>query len=110
MVTINFPDVSYAKTEMSLGGLRYKFIYYFNESDNRWRIDIIHDDEPVVSGLKVVESTSLIRSVSDPIYFNHGDLICIKSLQTNNEAGRNNVGVGKEFKVLYLTNEELNIG
>lgn len=107
MLRINFPIVSYAEQEISLGGFKYTFIYKYNDWDERWRIDIHKGSEVVVSGLKVLENSSLIKRNFSLPGFDHGDIICVRLQDDASPAGRDNIGLHKAYELIYLSNEEL---
>lgn len=109
MLRLNIPTVSYAKQEVSLGGFKYDFVYSYNEYDGRWRIDIYYNEELIVPGLAIMEDSSIIRFRYDVPEFSHGDLQCRKVLDTKESVGRNNLGIGKEYELIYFTNEELGL-
>jgi hypothetical protein len=103
---INVPDSANAESFVSLGGFNYKLFFNFNSSDQRYRIDISLNDKPVITGLKVVEDTPLIRKYNLPD-FDHGELYVLKLKDTDEPVGRNNFGIDKAYELIYVANSEL---
>ena len=103
---IPVPDTSFAENTFSLGGINYRFVFRFNDRDERWRIDIYINDDPVKLGIKVMEN-QLFLSRYRLEDFDHGDIGCFRVLETTEPVGRNNLGIDKAYELIYLTNEEI---
>lgn len=105
-VSIPTPNTANTKQSITLGGKEYEFTQKFNERDSRWRLSISLSGEVIISGIKLVENRRLLSRyiLSD---FDHGDLFCMRRKSTSEDVGRNNLGIGKEYELIYLTNEEL---
>ena len=106
MLQIPVPEISFSSTNLLLGGFEYTFIYSFNERDSRWRIDIFLQDEPVITGVKVVESQDLLSNY-ELEEFDHGSLFCLRVGASFDEVGRDNFGIDKNYQLIYFTNEEI---
>lgn len=105
-VSIPVPDYPNTQQTITLGGQTYDFLLQFNTRDSRWRLTIMLDEELVVAGIKLVENRRLLsRYILED--FNHGDLFCMRRKSTSDPVGRNNLGIGKEYELLYFSNEEL---
>ena len=105
-ISLPVPSVSWAITSITLGGLEYSFTYSFNERDNRWRFDVVLGGEVVISGVKVLENQSLLsRYILDD--FDHGDVYCVQVDEDEDPVGRNNLGIGLSYGLVYLTNAEI---
>lgn len=94
---------------VSLGGVAYNFVFNFNYFDDKWRISIYQNEEPVQLNMKVTEPKSLIRVRTTPVNFSHGDLQVHQRKTTSNPCGIDNFGIDKEYELLYFTNEELDL-
>lgn len=105
-LTIDTPEAAWAEQALTLAGKKYLFTYSFNGRDERWRIDISLDNEPVISGVKIMENQFLLDIYSLP-NFDHGDLVCVRFEEDGLPVGRNNLGLGKPYSLQYYTNEEL---
>ena len=106
MLLIPVPEVSNATLNLQLGGLEYTFIYSYNERDARWRFDLYLQDTPVITGVKIVES-QFFFSKYILSGFDHGDIACIRTGSSKDAASRDNVGIGKNYELVYFTNEEI---
>lgn len=100
------PDQAWSRQEVSLGGLDYTLIYSYNTRDERWRFDIYLEEVPVILGVKIMENQFFLENhiLSN---FNHGDIACIKVQDDGLPVGRNNLGQGKPYELVYFTNEEV---
>ena len=105
---IDTPDASNSTQFVTLGGLRYEFVYKFNDRDSRWRLSIALDGIDVKTGIKIMEDQSLLSRYVLPS-FDHGDILCIRLENDDNPVGRNNLGLNKSYSLVYFTNEELGI-
>ena len=105
-LSIPTPDSPNLKQNVTLGGVEYEFLTSFNSRDSGWRLSIFRESEVVILGVKIVENTRLLsRYILES--FNHGDLSCIRRKSTTDPVGRNNLGIGKEYELIYTSNEEL---
>jgi hypothetical protein len=103
---IPVPEAAYAENQFSLGGINYRFVFRFNDRDNRWRVDIYINEDPVKLGLKVIQNIPLLsRYLLDD--FTHGEIFCIKMKDTTEPVGRDNLGIGKSYELIYMTYQEL---
>lgn len=101
------PSAAWSSQDITLGGIKYTFTYAFNKRDNRWSLSI-HDSasNPVITGVKIMENSSLLaRYRLDG--FNHGDILCLRVLNTDDQVGRNNLGESLPYSLFYYTNDEL---
>lgn len=105
-VKIDCPETAYAGQEISFGGKTYEFTYSLNERDNRVRLDIIHDGEYIISGIKIMENQSLLKRY-DLVDFSHGDIYCIRFKEDGKGVTLDNLGINKAYELIYLTNEEI---
>jgi hypothetical protein len=106
MLFVPVPEISWSDIKLQLGGLEYTFTWSFNGRDLRWRFDLYLGEEPVITGVKIVESQSLLERYQLP-EFDHGDLYCVRVGASFDDVGRDNLGFGKNYQIVYLTNEEL---
>jgi hypothetical protein len=103
---INVPDSANTQSNVSLGGSNYLFDFTFNDRDGRYRLTISLNGESVISGLKLIENVIITQKYDLPD-FDHGELLLVKIKDTTDPAGRNNIGIGKAYELIYLSNEEL---
>ena len=105
-LSLPVPEVSFASTSITLGGIEYSITYSFNERDERWRMDILTDSEVVILGVKIMEEESLLGRYILPL-FTHGDIFCVRLKDDGKQVGRDNLGLGLPFDLVYLTNAEI---
>lgn len=110
------PEGGNTSQEVALGGITYTFKYTFNSTDERWRLDILLSGEPLISGMKVMETTDPLATVKFDVSltgkydipdFNHGELFCFNIKSTSEPVGIDNLGISKDYTITYLTNEEI---
>lgn len=106
MLTLPVPAQSWSTQDLTLGGLDYQFVYSFNERDERWRLSIYFEEEPVLLGLKLMENEFLLSNYITPT-FNHGDIGVLRVKNDGKPVGRDNLGQDKSYELTYLTNQEL---
>jgi hypothetical protein len=104
-LSIPTPKTSNSKQNITLNGVAYDFILSFNEKDSRWRLSIYLGDVPVILGVKLVENMKLFSRYILPD-FNHGNLVCVKRKSTTKPLGRDNLGIGQEYELIYVRNED----
>jgi hypothetical protein len=105
---INVPDNAWSEQSISLSGIDYRFVFYFNDRDSRWRLDIFSSETPVITGIKIMENQALVTANYYPDLFQHGELFCIRVKQDGLPVGRSNLGFNKAYEIMYLTVEEVN--
>ena len=105
---INIPNTSWSEQSVSLGGIEYQFVFSFNGRDERWRLSILRQGTSVKAGVKLMENQLLLNryTLTD---FDHGDLFCVRLKKDNLPVGRENLGFGKPYEIVYFTNEELGV-
>ena len=105
MIIIPTPAASYASHKISLAGKTYNFVFRFNSLMQRWMLDIYLNEVEVILGQGIIEGSPLFYA--EPIVnFEHGILIPVRNVNTTNPVGRDNLGIGKEYSLIYLTMEE----
>jgi hypothetical protein len=104
--SIPVPSQSLAKYRVPLNGLSYIFVFRFNGRDERWYFDLYSDEEELLKGgVKVMENQSLLKRYLIDNF--NGDIICEKVSQGDSFVGRDNLGIDKDYELVYYTQEEL---
>ena len=106
MIRLPVPKLSYSEVEVTLGGLSYTLTYRFNSRSERWKMDL-RDSE----GVYIKKGMTLMANTSPTIYlhlpdFNHGDLFTLPTSATRDPVGRDNIGIGDKFELLYASVSE----
>lgn len=105
-IKIPVPTTSWASSLVTLGGKEYDLTFSFNSYDQRWRFDLYQAGDPVILGVTIIESQSLLsKYILDD--FSHGDIYCVRFLDSIEPAGRDNLGFNKPYELVYLTNTEI---
>lgn len=103
---IPVPASSWSSQTITLGGKEYTFEYTYNTRDERWRLGIYYQGDAIITGLKIVENAPLLETYTLPD-FDHGDIYCVRIKDDGENVSRNNLGYGKSYELIYVTNEEL---
>lgn len=108
MLEINVPSTAWSTNSVSLGDILYRIDFRFNSTDERWRMDIYIEDDPVILGVKIMESQDLVAKYR-LAEFNHGDIFCIRRENDNLPVGRDNLGFNRPYGLFYFSNSELGL-
>lgn len=107
ILRIPVPKVSFATNSVSLGGQSYNFTFRFNERSNRWKLDIsTAEGEVVRNGLTLIEGVFPLSHLYTPNFL-HGVLSVQQTKDGTEPAGRDNLGIGKQYELLYFSVDEL---
>lgn len=104
-VSIEVPTSAWSEIDVPLNGELYTITYRFNDRDQRWRMDIRKEGVDIILGVKIVGQQSLLSMC--PLEGLSGDIQCHRNKKTTEGVGRDNLGVGKEYELLYFAPEEL---
>lgn len=107
-ISINIPDVAWAEQTLNLGGYTYDFVYSYNSRTRRVYVDIYYSGEIVEAGIPIMESGNFF-SGNRPTNFEHGDIYCVRFKADESPATLGNIGIGKNYELLYYTNSELGL-
>lgn len=101
---------SFGTNTTTLGGTEYDFRYEYNDRTKLWTLVILSNDVVVKAGITVMETQDLLGQYLLPD-FDHGTVMCLRLQNDNKRVGRNNLGIGKAYRLVYYTNQEIaNIG
>lgn len=103
MININIPDSAFSTTSVSLNGRLYELEFSFNDTTNSWYMGIYLQKVLIGASIKLLQNVPLLKFVK-PSQLS-GDLIVVMMQQTENTIGRDNLGVGKEYSLLYIPPE-----
>ena len=106
---INIPEQASAKHRLALGANSYVIVFRFNSKDKAWYFDLYSDSNALIKGgVKVMPDQSLLlRYLLDEF---DGDIVCQRVNNTVEELGRNNLGIGKDYELVYFSQEEIDGG
>lgn len=107
MRKISTPSISYATRKVSLNGETYNLTFRYNERTQRWKLDVASDDfVPIVNNLTLMEDEILNYHLTLP-ELGDGLFIVNKSRETSLPCGRDNLGLNKDYELLFSTSAEL---
>lgn len=110
MIKIPHSKTSYGSVKPSLSGLSYTFTYRYNTLSETWSLDIYLNDTPIINGETLTPYSFLFYGQPIP-NFTHGKLILLPNIDNARACGINNIGIGKEYTLYYISNEEYeNVG
>ena len=105
MIRLNVPNSTWSTSRVVLGDVLYEAVFRFNSRDERWRLDLYREGEPVIRGLKLMENAFLIsRHVIDN--WGGGDLFTIRIKNDNKPVTRDNLGLNRSYELIYFTQDE----
>jgi hypothetical protein len=102
-VKINIPDLAESETTVSLSGEKYVFRYHFSSLEQTYYLDIYYQDILVIAGLKLLAGVVITGKYDLPL-FDNGFLLVAKLKETSEKTNRNNIGIGKAYELIYITN------
>ena len=106
MLTIAIPDSADTSSQVSLGGELYDFRFSYNDIDRVYRLAIYKLQKKVITSIDLKTGALLLQKHTLPD-FDHGDLFLAKVKARKVPPERDNVGVGKDYELVYMTNTEL---
>lgn len=106
-LSLNVPSNPHTTYNVSLEGVKYFFTYRWNVRQEIWYLDVFTSNRiPIVIGAALLEATDLLRRVTS--YSPKGLLTIIKNSETTAKPNRFNIGVGKDYELIYFTESEVN--
>ena len=107
--SIQIPKQSNAKHRVALGSESYVLVFRFNSRDKGWYFDLYSNSNVLIKGgIKVMPNQSLLKRYILESF--SGDIVCIRINDTEENVGRNNLGIGKDYELVYFSPEELDGG
>lgn len=109
MLKIPVPDSANATIKVTLAGITYDFKFEYFEPPTRqgsYYLTILLDGVIIIAGLKLLENVAILKKYDIP-EFDHGQLIVLKLKDTSDPVGRDNLGFGKPYELIYISNNEL---
>ena len=105
-LNIEVPESANSSQYVNLGGYKYLIEYAYNNRDDSMRMSIYLDNIPVITGIKIMQNQRLLYRYN-LTEFNHGDIVCYKNKTTPINPTLGNIGIGKDYELIYFSNEEL---
>lgn len=102
MIKINIPDSAWSTARMSLGEDLYEVEFKYNSRDERWRISLFYQGEPVIRGLKLMENFPLTYRYVLDNWQKDNDFYAVRVKQDGLMVGRDNTGIGKSYELVFV--------
>jgi hypothetical protein len=106
MATILIPnvvDAAYSSQKLRLEGRDYRFDFAYNQREDRWYLSIYDDeDDPLVTGLKIITSFPLLRRYQADPRVPPGELMAISLTGDDSPPGFSDFGVGRRVELTYF--------
>ena len=108
-VSIDVPSHPYSFIKTNLSGFAYELIITENSRSGRLSMAIVSNNEIIIRNVTLIEGgEALLQNYRLP-GFDHGDLFCVRINKTKDPIKLGNIGVGKDYELVYMTNEELGL-
>jgi len=99
------PDYSFTGMTIPLGGRTYTLNYRYNRRSDRWKLDIVDNDEDyLVKGLTLVEDFS--PDLHHRNVLSDGFLYVLPTTDEVQRCGRKTLGIGRDLTLVYVPFEE----
>lgn len=109
MFEIRVPNNKDATQRLSLEGNTYFFRTYFNSRKQGWTFDLTDSEgNEIVMGVAIAPNQNLTYryEIGNPL---EGDFVCLRLSNTEQPIGRSNLGFNKDYTILFMTPEELDL-
>lgn len=106
MLRLPVPDSSNATVPITLGGMLYDFVFELNAIDKVLRMSIYYQSRLIIGSLDLKTGALLLKKHALPD-FDHGDLLLFRVKKTSQPPTKGNIGIDREYELLYLTTEDL---
>ena len=100
VLLIDIPDNPDISRSITLQDTVFVFVFQFVKSISRWKLDIYKDEELLIAGLCLVENVPI--TFKNVIPYLRGELILFRYNSTTLPAGRDNVGLDKDYILTYI--------
>jgi len=105
MIKIPAPQGAFSSSKVALAGVSYDFTFRYNSYAKIWQLDIHLNKTPVILGESLVPLSPLFYG-EEIKGFNHGGLVLVSNVETAEPCGLNNLGIDRDYTLIYITNEE----
>lgn len=107
-ISIDIPDASWSEQNVPIDGVDYRFEFTFNSRDSLWSLSVFDGEFPVIVGNRLLVSADLFNGyVLDN--FEGGTLSLMRVSNDGLPVGRDNLGIGKPYQLIYFSGGELEI-
>jgi hypothetical protein len=105
-LSLNVPSTPYTSYTIFLDGRSFKITFRWSSRTSKWYYDLVTSQGiPVTLGTAVHQGIPLINKTS--VFSPEGQLYLVGNSSSDVLPSRTNIGVGREFELLYLTKVEL---
>jgi hypothetical protein len=105
--SIRVPDSAFHTQSINIGGRAFNITFKFNESDKSWYMRLSSlSEEDLTSDIKVMPNQNLTGRFPTESPLTEGNIWCLRFKNDYSPIGRYNLGVDKNYELVYLTFEE----
>ena len=105
-ISFNIPSAPHSSYLTTIDNEVYKFVFRWSSRASVWHLDVFTSEGvSLVVGAKLVPNVGLIRS--SHINAPEGKLGVVNNTADKHVPNRDNIGVGQDFELVYLTREEI---
>lgn len=103
---IPVPNTPWSEDTLSLNGVIYTLDFKYNSRDSRWYFTLLDSNSVVIKhSIKIVEGVSLLQRYKFDNF--SGDMFCMEVRRTDEVVTRHNLGIGKDYELVYFNQQEL---
>lgn len=93
--------------EVILGETSYVLTLKFNTSDEAWYLSISYPEgTQLLNGIKLMPNQNLTGAFSYLERLTGGDLWCVRLKNDRSPLGRDNLGIGKTYELVWISSQE----
>lgn len=104
---IKVPNSAWHEQAIIVSGTVIRLIFKFNTADQSWYIDILDNSgNGILYGLKVMPNQNLTGRYNTLQNLPDGNLWCIRDKNDTSPVGRDNLGIGKAYNLVWYSSAE----
>jgi hypothetical protein len=105
-ISFNVPNSPHTSYLTTIENETFRFVFRWSTRAEVWHLDIFASDgTSLTRGAKLVPDTPLLTTIDTRAP--EGWLVVINNTSNQDVPSRENIGVGKDFELMYFTLEEL---
>lgn len=105
MIKIPVPSKTNTEIKVPLSGKTYSLYFTYSRVSERHYLSIYRGSELLVAGVKLIDGSMLLGKYT--IEQINGDMFVAKLIDTTEPPTRNNIGIGKNYELIFVSSDEL---